>query len=186
MDALIEFIILVVVLWQISATLKKVFGPSSKDEKGDKARPAGWQRKLREVAEKIKEEIEAQNVRANMPPGKEWEKVLPEKRQDRKSPMEAQKFQAPPPLPRKQKKTMASGRLEPAAHFKKSAPLDRPEETPTEDVNAVCPPMMQKRKKTTSLRRYRGLKKAIVWKEVLDAPLGLREDYHSVSRSKSE
>lgn len=200
MDNLIELIIFLIVIWQISSTLKKVFKPDPKNKDGSAAKASGWQDKLRDVAEKIKEEIEAQNARANAPSGQEWEKVAPEKKKKDVRLVESQKK---PSATARQKTFLVNdlkkdgvkgaGRQREPLYTERKKTAEKSERVEGERIlkGTVDAPEVkhmqqrERRRRHRPLYQFKGLKKAIIWKEILDTPPGLREDMRITSRSKA-
>ena len=188
MKTLIFFII----LWQISAALKKVFEISTQKDRqkiDEKGKRPGWQKKLIEVATKIKEEIDAQNTRTSSSSSSSWDYITTADGRKGKPSAEKgkalgdSKFSKRTPI----KKTVSD--KDPQVLKEKTAiqPIESSSYGQTEKKpDAVLKNHRVLKKECSSVKdspvpyksRYKlkGLKKAVIWKEILAKPVGLRRD----------
>lgn len=181
-------IIFLIILWQIVSVLKKVFEASVKQEQAEKDDKPTWQKKLVEVATKIKEEIETQNTHSNGKGQDSWERILSGGEKE-KAPLEKKdgmvipksmdiikKRQHVTPPGKKteiQKATQPQTKMGPdKTDIQKSIDTDGRAMGQNKDFFSIAP----RKKCSKSVHRFKGMKKAFVWKEILDKPVGLRED----------
>ena len=173
---MIKLIIFLVIIWQIRTILKKVSEAATKSGT-DKpvGKSPGWQDRLRDMADKIRTEVEAAQQR-------EREKAAP--------PIPAP---AKPSGPRQEQAPAASRKTaqRPTAMPSRVAAPPAPEadewEKPRVDspgaTDAVCAPSRKMRQHQHACAyRMPNLKKAVVWSEIIAPPLALRDENHPLSR----
>ncbi len=188
-------IIFFIILWQIGAVMKKVFEASTKQDQlkdGEKDNKPAWQKKIIEVAIKIKKEIEAQNAAqsSNQPQGS-WDRIS--SGEAGQIPVEKKQ---PPSLPKPKKpvsekqmvstkdkhvpvKKIPSKKTMKPSYIHSEKKSDKVDKIP-ETLRKEHPLKEGQSARSRTKYKYKGLKKAVVWKEILAKPVGLREENEHV------
>lgn len=176
-----KWIIFFIILWQIRTLLKKVFEKVTQAPQPDGTAPGKitWQGKLKDAAEKIKAEMEAEKKRQAekaSPKPPERQKNRPgKKRADatgqpskRKSPDGSQEKKGAPITARERVSEFVSP--------EETAPLPDVSCGKEQGIERVNAPQQRRRGRLSDIRRLENLSQAVVWSEILAPPLSMRNE----------
>ena len=167
---MIKLIIFLVIIWQIRTILKKVSEAATKSgTEKPMGKSPGWQDRLRDMADKIRTEVEAAQQR-------EREKAAPPL-PAKPSGLKQEQIPAGP-----QKNTSRPTAIPPRVSPQPEA-SDKPHTAPPGTPEGVCDQSKKmRRQRHTCPYRMHDLKKAMVWSEIIAPPLALRDENHPLNR----
>ena len=182
MSVEIAFLIFVVAFMILSSVLKQLAKKTEEGDKPESSPPSGWKGKLQQILRDIQREMAAGREKAKTEDapasarGRWWEELM----QPEEAGEQAQQRQTRPPesesgAPGQERKRQAEQKT---AYTRPARQTDWTHARARQETGEVgMPPVVQAEaaESRTSRISRRSLRQAVIWKEILDKPVALRD-----------